>query len=189
VLYAGEHDLDNRIDVETSARDRFIVMEVSMVSLSRSFIRKALITLGTIASISAGPLALAQDQTKTRHVPVAATDRSEQQFIIANDLAISKMSMSMMVDPTGDIDRDFVTIMIPHQQGALDMARAELKYGHNEELRRLARDIIAEREHEILVMRGAIGDASPPAQTGDTPAAESTTGSNSKHPSSGRIQE
>ena len=115
MLYAGEHDLDNRIDVETSARDRFIVMEVSMVSLSRSFIRKALIALGTIASISAVLLALAQDQTKTRQVPVAATDRSEQQFIIANDLAISKMSMSMMVDPTGDIDRDLDTIMLPNE--------------------------------------------------------------------------
>ena len=67
-----------------------------------------------------------------------------------------------MADPTGDVDRDFVALMMPHQQGAIDMARAELKYGHKEELRRLAQSIIAETEHEMSAMRGAVGETPPP---------------------------
>jgi hypothetical protein len=169
------------IDVETSARERFFVLEVGMVALVHW---QGLISLGTIALISATSLALAQDQTKTRQVPAGATDSSEQEFIIDNALALSKMSLAMTVDPTGDVDRDFVAIMMPHHQGALDMARAELKYGHNEELQRLARDIIAEREHEMSAMRAAVGEP-PPARSSDTPATET----NSEHPPSARIRE
>jgi uncharacterized protein (DUF305 family) len=48
--------------------------------------------------------------------------------------------------------------MVPHHQGAIDIARAELKYDHNEELRRLAQSIIAEREHDISAMRGMVAE-------------------------------
>jgi uncharacterized protein (DUF305 family) len=68
------------------------------------------------------------------------------------------MSLEMSVDPTGDVDRDFVAMMIPHTQGAIDMARVELKHGHSEDLRRLARSLIAERENEISHMRSGIGN-------------------------------
>ena len=142
-----------------------------MASLHSS-IHKRLVSLATTVSILAAPIALAQDQAKARHVGAAAIDNSEQRFIIENDLAISKMSLSMMADPTGDVDRDFVAVMMPHHQGAIDTARAELKYGHNEELRRLAESIIAEREHEMSVMRSAVGEAQP-LQTGDTAGSES----------------
>ena len=64
----------------------------------------------------------------------------------------------MAVDSTGNVDRDFVAMMIPHHQGAIDVARAELKYGRNEELRQLALSIVAEREHEMSVMRNAFGE-------------------------------
>jgi len=141
-----------------------------MASLHSS-IHKRLVSLATTVSILAAPIALAQDQAKARHVGVAAIGNSEQRFIIENDLAISKMSLSMMADPTGDVDRDFVAVMMPHHQGAIDTARAELKYGHNEELRRLAESIIAEREHEMSVMRSAAGEAQP-SQIGDTAESE-----------------
>ena len=59
-------------------------------------------------------------------------------------------------------------MMMPHHQGAIDIARAELKYGHNEELLRLARDIMAEQENEMLVMRRAVGEPTS-AQSTDTP--------------------
>jgi uncharacterized protein (DUF305 family) len=39
-----------------------------------------------------------------------------------------------------DVDRDFVSMMIPHHQAAIEMAQAELRYGHNEILRRLAQE-------------------------------------------------
>jgi uncharacterized protein (DUF305 family) len=62
--------------------------------------------------------------------------------------------------------------MMPHHQGAIDMARAELKYGHNEELRRLAQSIIAEREQEMSTMRNVVGQA-PPSKTSDITVSES----------------
>ena len=64
----------------------------------------------------------------------------------------------MTIKPTGDVDRDFVAMMVPHHQGAVEMAKAELKYGHNELLRRLAKVIIVTQQQEIAVMRLAVGD-------------------------------
>jgi hypothetical protein len=92
--------------------------------------------------------------------PRIAVGFNEQKFLFDNDLAMSKMNRGMLAEPTGDVDRDFVTIMIPQKQSAMEIARAELKYGHNEELRRLAQNIITQHEQEISVMRAAIG-ASP----------------------------
>ncbi|MDB5832919.1 MAG: hypothetical protein JWR14_2749 [Caballeronia sp.] len=46
----------------------------------------------------------------------------------------------MLIKPSGDIDRDFTVMMIPHHQGAIDMAQAELRDGHNEQLRRIAQE-------------------------------------------------
>jgi hypothetical protein len=55
-------------------------------------------------------------------------------------------------------------MMVPHHQGAVDMARSELKYGHNEQLRRLAQEIIVTQQQEITVMRMAIGEKDPATQ-------------------------
>ena len=51
------------------------------------------------------------------------------------------------------VDRDFMRMMIPHHQGATDMALLQLKYGHDEKLRRLAQSIIVEQGQEIAYMR------------------------------------
>jgi hypothetical protein len=72
---------------------------------------------------------------------------------------MSNMSKKMLVKPTSDMDHDFAAMMIPHHQGAIEMARAELQYGRNEELRQLARNIVAQQEREISIMRRAIGEA------------------------------
>jgi len=53
----------------------------------------------------------------------------------------------------GDPDHDFVTMMIPHHQGAIDMAQALLMYGKNPELRKLAQQIITEQQYEIQLMQ------------------------------------
>ena len=50
---------------------------------------------------------------------------------------------------TGNPDRDFAAMMIPHHQGAIDMAQAELRYGHDERLRRLAQEIVVSQAQEI----------------------------------------
>ena len=93
---------------------------------------------------------------------------AEAPFIAENRAAMTKMMAAMQIKPSGDVDRDFVAMMMPHHQGAIDIARAELKYGHNEELLRLARDIIVEQQHEMLVMHGVVGEPTS-AQSTDTP--------------------
>ena len=65
----------------------------------------------------------------------------------------ARMHDGMDVAPSGDVDRDFVRMMIPHHQGAIDMARVLLKYGRDERLKRLAQSIIVEQGQEIAYMR------------------------------------
>ncbi len=63
------------------------------------------------------------------------------------------MMRNMTVKPTGNPDKDFVLMMMPHHQGAIDMAKVELQYGTDPELRRLATDIVAAQEKEIAEMK------------------------------------
>jgi uncharacterized protein (DUF305 family) len=76
---------------------------------------------------------------------------------------MNKMMAAMDVRPSGDVDADFTATMIPHHQGAIDMAQAELRYGHNETLRRIAQEIVVEQLQEIAAMRLAIRQALPPS--------------------------
>ena len=80
-------------------------------------------------------------------------------FWADNQAAMTKMMADMDVRPTGDVDADFVAMMIPHHQGAIDMARAQLRYGTNEQVRRLAQEIIVTQQEEIAAMRLAVGQA------------------------------
>jgi YVTN family beta-propeller protein len=80
-----------------------------------------------------------------------------------NDAAMTRMMQDMAVPPTGDVDRDFVAMMVPHHQGAIDMALAVLRYGHNEQVKRLAQEIIVTQQQEIAAMHRAVGEARPGA--------------------------
>jgi uncharacterized protein (DUF305 family) len=53
----------------------------------------------------------------------------------------------------GDVDHDFATMMMPHHQGAIDMAKAELAYGKDPVMRRLAEEIIVDQQSEIQAMQ------------------------------------
>jgi Domain of unknown function (DUF305) len=141
-----------------------------MILFSRSFVRKRMISLATTASVAATSFALADDPAKTDHVhgttPIQyVADRpnhsEEQSFLSENATAMNKMMADMTIRPTGDVDRDFVAMMVPHHQGAVDMAKAELEYGHNEQLRRLAHEIVAMQQQQIKVMRDAVSDRQP----------------------------
>ncbi len=74
---------------------------------------------------------------------------------------MTRMMHGVAASPTGDIDRDFVALTVPHHQGAIDMAVAMLRCGHNEKLKRLAQEIIVTQQQEIAAMRLAIGDTLP----------------------------
>jgi hypothetical protein len=84
-------------------------------------------------------------------------------FLTENEVAMKKMMSGMMVTPTGDVDRDFAAMMIPHHQGAIDMALAELRYGRDEKLRRLEQEIVVSQQQEIMVMRKAMDDIPAPS--------------------------
>ena len=66
--------------------------------------------------------------------------------------AMDKMMADMDKPYTGDTDRDFVIGMVPHHQGAIDMAETELKYGHDPRLKKLAAKIISGQEDQITFM-------------------------------------
>jgi uncharacterized protein (DUF305 family) len=59
---------------------------------------------------------------------------------------------------SGNPDADFAAMMIPHHEGAIEMAKVELQFGTNPRLRRLAQEIIVTQQSEIEVMKSAIGD-------------------------------
>jgi hypothetical protein len=84
-------------------------------------------------------------------------------FLAENASAMTKMMIDMRIQPSGDVDNDFVATMTPHHQGAIAMARAELRYGHNEQLRRLAQEIIVTQQEEIAAMRLALDPPRAPS--------------------------
>jgi uncharacterized protein (DUF305 family) len=85
-----------------------------------------------------------------RHPSAESTGDSFQALM---DEATARMHEGMAITPSGDPDVDFARMMIPHHQGAVDMARVELRYGRDERLRRLAQGIIVEQQQEIETMR------------------------------------
>jgi DUF305 family protein family protein len=75
-------------------------------------------------------------------------------FATMMETAMTVMDDGMKHAPmTGDPDHDFAAMMIPHHQGAIDMAKAELLYGKNPVLRRLAQEIVVTQNSEITVMQ------------------------------------
>jgi uncharacterized protein (DUF305 family) len=79
--------------------------------------------------------------------------------------AMQRMDAGMMAaKSTGNPDRDFAAMMIPHHQGAIDMAKLELIYGRDPVLRRLAEGIIVEQQQEIELMQRYLHEGSAPQQ-------------------------
>jgi uncharacterized protein (DUF305 family) len=120
------------------------------------------IALGTVLSITSASVVHAQQgnvdgpmhhqmssQMSSMSSGGSATDDS---FDAQMGRAMTHMDQDMMVKPSGNYDRDFAAMMIPHHQGAVDMARIELQFGKDPVLRRLAQAIIVEQLQEIEVM-------------------------------------
>ena len=118
---------------------------------------------------SAATTAFAHDPASHDHQQASSgSDEIEKAYLAESDAAMTKMMADMAAKPAGDVDRDFVTMMIPHHQGAIDMAIAVLKYGTNPQLKRIAQEVIVEQQQEINAMRLAMGDPLPPSAAAPT---------------------
>jgi uncharacterized protein (DUF305 family) len=67
--------------------------------------------------------------------------------------AMEKMHKAMPMEFTGDADTDFAHMMIPHHQGAIDVAKVELAHGKDPMLRKMAQDMIDMQEKEIAALK------------------------------------
>lgn len=94
----------------------------------------------------------AVDHSKMGHgaaAPAGGDNASTKAFKAAND----KMHAGMNIPFTGNADVDFVKGMIPHHQGAVEMAKIVLEHGKDPALKKLARDIIKAQDKEIAFMQ------------------------------------
>jgi uncharacterized protein (DUF305 family) len=76
-----------------------------------------------------------------------------ESFVAEMHRSMQEMMRGMDGPMTGDPDRDFLTMMIPHHQGAVEMARLLLVHGRDPLTRRLAEEIIASQQAEIASMQ------------------------------------
>lgn len=121
-----------------------------MLISSRRISSGALLLAGIFASVALaadGPMSSKGMDMKT--APARVGSPADQAYAKAN----AAMMADMVVKPSGDADRDFVAMMLPHHQGAVDMAKVELRYGHDPELRAMAASVVKAQEAEIGMMR------------------------------------
>ena len=129
----------------------------------REYAIKKTFMSGSLALLVVAYSALASAQTVVGNAAQSDTRTAEASFMTENQAAMSKMIKDMTVKPSGNVDADFTAMMIPHHQGAVAMAEAELQYGHNGKLRRIARNIIAGQTQQIGMMKAALGPPLPQA--------------------------
>ncbi|MFS2153082.1 DUF305 domain-containing protein [Rhizobium sp. Rhizsp42] len=110
------------------------------------------LTTGLIAGLSFIALpASAQDKPMDMDMSMPMGDHSPSSHAFSE--ANNKMHKDMMIEYSGDADIDFVRGMIAHHQGAIDMAKVELQYGKDPEMRKLAEGVIKAQEAEITEMQ------------------------------------
>jgi uncharacterized protein (DUF305 family) len=103
-----------------------------------------------LATISSGTVPGQQQQTH-QHSDNSIGGKGDWSELMAS---MEKMHIEMgSIDPSGDGDVDFVRLMLPHHQAAIDMAKTELMHGKDREMRRLAQEIIADQQSEIELMQ------------------------------------
>jgi len=104
-----------------------------------------------VVSVSRAQPPHQHEVSPSQDTPPAST--ADKSFTSLTTQAMERMHRDMSIVPSGDPDRDFAAVMIPHHQGAVDMAKVELQFGRNPVLRRLAQGIIVEQLQEIEVMQ------------------------------------
>jgi uncharacterized protein (DUF305 family) len=118
--------------------------------------------------------ATGQNRAHETHTPQAASE-----FQRMMSAAVDKMHEKMAAArQTGDPDRDFLAMMIPHHAGAVEMARLVLIYGRDPLVRQLAEEIIAGQQAEMAGMRARLKvlDDGPDPRPDGFPAVSGTRG-------------
>jgi uncharacterized protein (DUF305 family) len=80
-------------------------------------------------------------------------DPNEAKFMQDMNVKMKLMDKNMAAPMSGNVDRDFVTMMIPHHKGAVDMAQGELNYGKDPAMRKLAQEIVDNQDAQIALMK------------------------------------
>jgi uncharacterized protein (DUF305 family) len=110
--------------------------------------------IALISTLAFTAPASAEDMQMDMSKPMGDHGASSHAFAEAN----AKMHKDMMIEMTGNADVDFVRGMIPHHQGAIDMAKIELQYGKDPEIRKLAEAVIKAQETEIAEMNAWLSE-------------------------------
>ena len=100
-----------------------------------------------------GPISiamLASAQNSHSHTAKPTADPGWSELVAGMDQMHADMHS---VEPSGDSDADFVRLMLPHHQGAIEMAKTELLRGKDPQMRRLAQEIITDQQSEIQLMQ------------------------------------
>lgn len=113
--------------------------------------RTAIALTALLATATLGSAAQAQ-QHHGHGAPAAAT-ATDSASTKAYKEANTKMHKDMDIAYSGDADADFVRGMIPHHQGAIDMARIVLAHGKDPEIRKLAESVIRDQDKEVAMMK------------------------------------
>jgi uncharacterized protein (DUF305 family) len=117
-----------------------------------------LATFALAMGFSTASRSLAADREDSAATPICsiASEASGSTFYSEMAAASHRMHEAMEIVPEGNIERDFIRMMTPHHQGAIDMALVLLKHGHDERLKRLAQSIVVEQGQEISYMRALL---------------------------------
>src|SRR5277367_3538906 len=129
-------------------RRRILCMFTSPIAFCGALLALASLAATAFAFSSRAPHSLADYVSAICSQRFQSASQAEGSYIAENVSAMTKMMFGMGIRPSGDIDGDFVAMMTPHHQGAIEMALAELRYGHNERLKRMAQEIIVTQRDE-----------------------------------------